>query len=102
GAGIRLGVRPDPSAVRLHDRARQVESQPGTLRLSYGICRAVKTVKDMRQVFGINPWALIANTDNDLFGTYASRDLDLSVLRILEGIGDEIHKYLLNPCFIAQ
>ena len=94
--GIRLRVRPDTAAVGFDDCAGQIKSQPCPLGMLNSFCRTKKTVEDVRQIPRVDARTFIAYADDNLLGMHASADPDLSLGRVLEGIGNKMAELIVS------
>ena len=82
--------------------AGKIKSQSCTFRMFNGFCRTIEAIKDMGQIIRFNAGSFVADTDNDLFGPYASTNFDFTLRCIFEGVGNQIDDHLFDTCFIAE
>src|SRR5260221_12970658 len=80
--------------MRFNNRARQIKSQSGAFSMFNRLSRTIKTIEDMRQVLGFNARTFITDTDNDLLWSCRATDLDLTIWRIFECIGNKVDHHL--------
>ena len=95
-------VCPDASAVGFDDGAGEGESQASAFGLLDGVGGAIEAVEDVRQVFGLDARALVADAHDHLLGAHLSADADLALRRVLERVRDEIGKHLFDARLVRQ
>ena len=68
----------------------EVKSQASAFGLLDGVGGAIEAVEDVRQVFGLDARALVADAHDHLLGAHLSADADLALRRVLERVRDEV------------
>ena len=88
--------------MRFHNRTREVESQASAFGLLDGVGGAIEAVEDVRQVFGLDARALVADAHDHLLGAHLSADADLAFGRVLERVRDEVGDDLLHARLVRE
>ena len=88
--------------MRFDDGAREIKSQARALRLVDRFDGAIEAVEDMGHILRVDAGAFVRDAEDDLLGAGFAADTNFAFGGVFDGVGDEIGKYLPNPCFVGD